>query len=760
MKRIILKTAIAAFAFLICGNAFAFTAVVSGNWTNPATWGGVGPGSTVTAQDIIIPAGITVDMDTDVSFNGIANTFTVNGTLISTGNRDLLISSGAFAGNGSATMRRLTLNSALTTYSATGPLNVHVLSNQGATIPASSNIDVLDSLDLASGSILLNSGCSMNMAMNSSVCVDNGTMVLAGGVFNTAFAYSIFYVGSTKTMGVEANSVNVQNVMVNLSSNTEDLIVNSDMIINGDLNMVSGHIVLNGNRLVLRGQYDGGSGAQFETTNGEMVIEGIIGGMNRDLDFSAGSTLTKLTIDRNATSCRLTGNLIVTDSVFMRDGTLRLMSGSTFTMGAGSVVYVEDGSFMVTGGTFDGALSYDVVYSGASHVAGVELSGAGLNNLTFDLFSGGNVVTLSTNCTVNGAFDLQRGRLDLDVFSLELAGTWNQESTTAILGSSTAVLHLHMTSVAGDTLWFDSNAHAVGDLVIETPAAGTSVVLGTELTIHNQVNFLSGKLMIGTGSVSIRTSATVIGYDDTRYFITNDTGVVYQYIDPNSSFVMVPIGTASSYSPVGLQSGANATSGRIATRVMHGVYVDGLSGQNMATWETVVDRTWVLQPSALMTTDMNVRFYWQTSAEANGFDRNNSYITHYDNMMWDTDTAEAAIAGPFSTYRAERDGFSNGGAFAVVDNSTALTVPDNAANTGISIYPVPSSDILNISMLNEQGVQFQYELLDASGKVIDTFSNSNTTNRIDLSGYAAGYYTLRIINNTDNSVTSHRVIKS
>src|ERR1044072_2199466 len=92
MKTTILRITSVAVGMMISAHVFAFTAVTSGLWSNAATWGGVGPGSTVTAQDIIIPTGITVDMDVNVVFNGEVNSFSVNGTLMSTGNHDLFMS--------------------------------------------------------------------------------------------------------------------------------------------------------------------------------------------------------------------------------------------------------------------------------------------------------------------------------------------------------------------------------------------------------------------------------------------------------------------------------------------------------------------------------------------------------------------------------------------------------------------------------------------------------------------------------------------
>ena len=78
----------------------AFTAVVDGNWSDAATWGGVAPSGNVSNQDIIIPSGIDVDLDIDVSFSGLLNNFTVDGTLTSSTGKQLSIQLGTFNGSG------------------------------------------------------------------------------------------------------------------------------------------------------------------------------------------------------------------------------------------------------------------------------------------------------------------------------------------------------------------------------------------------------------------------------------------------------------------------------------------------------------------------------------------------------------------------------------------------------------------------------------------------------------------------------------
>src|SRR6478736_6289233 len=76
----------------------AFTAVTSGNWSNPATWGGAAPTATVSNENIIIPSGITVTLDADITFSGLLSNFTVDGSLTSTTGNGITVTQGVLTG--------------------------------------------------------------------------------------------------------------------------------------------------------------------------------------------------------------------------------------------------------------------------------------------------------------------------------------------------------------------------------------------------------------------------------------------------------------------------------------------------------------------------------------------------------------------------------------------------------------------------------------------------------------------------------------
>jgi hypothetical protein len=364
----------------------------------------------------------------------------------------------------------------------------------------------------------------------------------------------------------------------------------------------------------------------------------------------------------------------------------------------------------------------------------------------------------TTNVVVNGNFNLMRGNWNLNDNRLELAGTYDRGVYGEFVGTAQSELYLHMTAVVNDTIVFDENFPALEELIIEIPAA-SMVQLGSNVSIHGQVTFVSGKIDVADGRLTIGQNATLVGYDDTKYVVTSGMGSLRRYVNLNNSMLEYPVGTATSYSPAEIQQVDSAMAGYVLVRCMNGVYSGGESGTNIAAWESVVNRTWVIYADTNMAYnyDMNVRLFWMATDEVNGFNRNSAFITHYENWMWDTDTAGAATAGPFNTYQFTRqDGFTSGGAFAVVDSSVPLGIPTNETN-GVSVYPNPSESFVNVSVgTNEQHV---FELYDATGKLVTSFSNSNAVNQIDMTNYENGVYILKVADANGTPVHTQRIVK-
>src|SRR5665647_3207830 len=64
--------------------AATFTATTTGNWSSATTWGGTGPSFNITGVDnVIIPLGVTVTLDANLTIDNAAASLSVGGASVS-----------------------------------------------------------------------------------------------------------------------------------------------------------------------------------------------------------------------------------------------------------------------------------------------------------------------------------------------------------------------------------------------------------------------------------------------------------------------------------------------------------------------------------------------------------------------------------------------------------------------------------------------------------------------------------------------------
>lgn len=737
----------------------AFTAVTSGSWSNAATWGGVGPGSSVVNQDIIIPSGISVNMDTDVTFNGVANTFSVTGTLNSPGNFNLHMTAGTLAGSGTVDVRRLRLSTAAV-YSFSGTAFLDVLQNMGAVINISSTVMIADTLDLEQGTVMIGSGGDLHLLSNSNVRVNNGTLSNTGGNLVTGVPYDVWYVGITKFTGEELNSASVRDVNIMLNSNAEDVMMSGNLTVNGDLNMVTGHLALNGKRLHLNGDLIRNSGAIFEAGGAsDLVVAGGGGPTTSSLEFSAGSTLDELVISRDTEHVHLASDLTVTGVVRLQEGKLHVDNGYTLSMGSGSLVSVTEGRLMLDG-SFNGTALYNLEYIGGTGFATGETSGSGLNNVTINLTSPGAMVSQTTHMTVNGTFSLLNGRWEVyDGYKLSLLGAYDQVQGTELRGDQSSSLVLSMENIVDDTIWM-SIADPTWDTLIMDLESASIVTFMRNVGIHSYLDLSGGRIRIVDSLITVGPPGIIVNESDSTYVITSGAGYMRRFNMSNLTPVHYPIGTLEHYLPVTITNDAFAQGGMIRVRVCDGIFSDGETGIDESSTTACVGKTWVVDPDTGVPLNMTFRVGWDALAELNMFDRNNAYIKGYWNQTWNPYTAGMAVpAGWTNAWELERLQVLDAGAFAVVDSTNLMSVPETAPGSA-SVYPNPVNDVVNVNLANPNGDQMQFELYDAAGRRVMSTSTANEQNQFDLRNYEAGTYTMRITNLSTNEVTTQLIIKS
>ena len=164
------------------------------------------------------------------------------------------------------------------------------------------------------------------------------------------------------------------------------------------------------------------------------------------------------------------------------------------------------------------------------------------------------------------------------------------------------------------------------NLVINKSANHASI--GQHTTITNQLMFSSGKMVIGNYDLTMSNTATISGQNKDRYIQTNGTGSLIQQVGVN--WTTFPVGNTT-FNPVKLKN--DGVLDNFSIRVVDHFLQNGTAGNAITT--NVIPRTWLIDEATSGGSDVSMRLIWRPlHHNNNGFDTNNSAITHYTNGTW------------------------------------------------------------------------------------------------------------------------------
>ena len=79
----------------------------------------------------------------------------------------------------------------------------------------------------------------------------------------------------------------------------------------------------------------------------------------------------------------------------------------------------------------------------------------------------------------------------------------------------------------------------------------------------------------------------------------------------------------------------------------------------------------------------------------------------------------------------------------------------------LSVYPNPTHDFFNISIVSENEINYSAQLMDMSGKLLysQNLKGKDITETVDLTNYSSSIYILRIIDNNGKFARTYKVQK-
>lgn len=121
----------------------------------------------------------------------------------------------------------------------------------------------------------------------------------------------------------------------------------------------------------------------------------------------------------------------------------------------------------------------------------------------------------------------------------------------------------------------------------------------------------------------------------------------------------------------------------------------------------------------------------------------------------DVDTTMAGTISVVVTDGNDCEGYDE----VVVQAYVCLGVGESSLNNEVSIYPNPANDVLNISLGDQHEVE-SIQLIDFTGRVVESKGVNSDNEQLTVSGLAAGVYTLKLIGNNGAQLGAHRVVIS
>jgi hypothetical protein len=255
-------------------------------------------------------------------------------------------------------------------------------------------------------------------------------------------------------------------------------------------------------------------------------------------------------------------------------------------------------------------------------------------------------------------------------------GDINNSSTATLQGDGQYTLEGDWTNSAtfdagGSTVTFEGATNSTvtsgGDAfyTVELSKTTADLLLADDMAISNDLHFVTddNKVFLADNDLTFGADATVTGYDDNNYIVTDGTGKVKKTDLGTTAFVF-PVGfDAGTYNPLTLVQSASGAVDEFGVRVLENVLADGGSG--LALTEGVVDASWEITEAVPGGSDLTLTAQWAGSDELPGFDRTVSGISYYDGAGWDLTNADTGPATGDDPYIQTRSGVGEVGYFAV-----------------------------------------------------------------------------------------------
>ncbi|MFN8356401.1 MAG: hypothetical protein U0Y10_18235 [Spirosomataceae bacterium] len=452
-------------------HAATLTASQTGDYEDPATWGGVAPTAT---DDVVIPVGFTVTLNTT---NGSCLGLNVAGTLVINPTRTLAVG-GSIANTGI-----ITINGTL---SAT---------NSGASYTNSAGATTTVALGgmLTLSCALTNAGTmTVTGTLNTSNALTNNNALTVSGTLAASNAGAAVSIGSGANLSVSSggtmnltSSVSITGTLTNAGTSTVNgTIVNNGTFTNpgtftANASFTSSNAITNAGSLTCN--------ALFSTSN-TFRNDGTFVTAN---SFSTSSTSASAVNNTNSMTIGGTFNITSTSATFTNSGTLTINSGATVSLSCNvsfSGIFNNGGNTTIAGTT-------NTIAASLTNTNIINFIGT-TNTISNNTNNSGTITFSGTTNNINGA---------TQTFTNQTGGT------LIIPINKTVSFGQNLNNAAGGNIQIGGIFNCVGTSFIASSITitnnGTITSLGSNSELNFNytliVNFLGNLTLQGSGSIVI-----------------------------------------------------------------------------------------------------------------------------------------------------------------------------------------------------------------------------------------------------------------
>lgn len=291
------------------------------------------------------------------------------------------------------------------------------------------------------------------------------------------------------------------------------------------------------------------------------------------------------------------------------------------------------------------------------------------------------------------------------------------------------------------------------------------VSLKGNVGIINSINFLADQnwIKLGKNTLILKNNASILGYSNKRFIITNASGLLKKNNIKNVAFTF-PVGySKNTYNAISITE--NGTADDYSVQALKQALLQGSTGNPISSGG--IDASWFISEGTPGSGNAIIEANWKNTDELPNFDETKCMVVRYNGTKWDYKPAQSGDASG-NLYRfISRSGLSSFGNFTVISTTNPSFIENqfiaenksavvkNDEETIIKVYPTIAQHFVNVDIQTGlKNIQkMSINILDVNGKIVYQKTDASfSSQQIILPNLAQGIYFVNILYDTKKFV--------